>query len=109
MSQKTPVEVLSSPEGLIFVAELAEYVTIFARDAYRGRDGEPDVAKLQAANETMHAITAKLVGLARGSERFPNEAFLTSIRERAGTAFGADLDLAIARALEAVSKSAARG
>jgi hypothetical protein len=105
MPQKTPLEVLSTPDAMTFVAELAERVTIVARGAYAGDEG-PDVAKLKAANETMHAITAKLIGLSRGTERFPDEDFLRSIRERAGPSLGPELDWAISDALDAVTKSA---
>jgi hypothetical protein len=107
MPHKTPLEVLSTPDAMTFVAELAERVTIAARGAYDGDNG-PDLPRLKAANETMHAITAKLIGLSRGTERFPDEDFLRSIRERAGEAFGPDLEWAISEALRAVSRTAAK-
>jgi hypothetical protein len=105
MPKRTPIEVLSSPDAMLFVAELAERMTIVARAAYRGVD-EADVTKLMAANETLHAITAKLVGLSRGTECFPSEDFLNSTRERAGITLASDLEWAITGALEAVIQSA---
>ena len=106
MPQKTALEVLSTPDAMLFVAKLAEQMTIVARSAYRGVD-EPDIVKLKAANETMHAITAKLVGLCRGTERFPNEAFLEALKERAGASLGPDLEWAIKEALRTVSAPSA--
>jgi hypothetical protein len=107
MAPKTALEVLSSRDALVFVSELANRITIITRGAYRGAD-EPDVVKLKAANETLHALSAKLVGLSRGSERFPDAAFLESVQERAG-AFGADFDWALADALKATTKRSKQG
>jgi hypothetical protein len=92
---------------MLFVAELAERLTVVARSAYRGVD-EPDLAKLKAANETLHAVTAKLVGLSRGTERFPSDEFLRSLKERAGPTLGPDLEWAVKDALKAVAKTNAR-
>ena len=102
----TPVElqVLSGPNASMFLAELMNRITIITRTAYRGED-VPDVAKLQASNETLHAISAKLAGTHRGIDRYPGLTLMERIRERAGSAFGEDLEWAIRDALRAVSKA----
>lgn len=101
MAVEQELQVLSGPDAITFLAELASRVTMLARGAYRGVD-EPDADTLRAANETLHAISAKLVGLSRGTGRFENEGFLQSIRERAGPKFSSELEWAIIDALRSV-------
>ena len=102
MPSRTALEVLSSQDAIVFVAELANRITIIARSAYRGVD-QPDLDKLKAANEMHHAISAKIIGLSRGTARYPDTAFLESLQERAG-AFGADFNWALADALKATTR-----
>ena len=94
-------QVLSGPDAAVFLAELTGCLTIGARNAYLQVD-EVDVAKLRAANETLHAVSSKLIGVTRGIERFPSEAFLKSIRERAGSVFGEELEWALGESLRAI-------
>jgi hypothetical protein len=101
MTVEQELQVLAGPEAIIFLAELTNRITILARGAYRGAD-EPDLETLRATNETLHAISAKLIGLARGTGRFEDERFLQSIRERANSAFSSGLEWAIADALRSV-------
>jgi hypothetical protein len=96
------VRALSGPDAAIFLAELTLYLTIGARGAYRGVD-EIDAAKLRAANEILHAVSSKLIAVCKGVERFPSEAFLQSLREKAGSAFSEELDWAISQSLSVVS------
>jgi hypothetical protein len=105
MTSKPVLEVLFGPDAVIFLAELASRVTMMARSAYRGVD-EPDVAKLRAANETLHAIAGKLIAASRGVEVYPDEAFLQSIRETAGEDFRDELEWAIQDALDTVRSRA---
>jgi hypothetical protein len=107
MQREEAIKVLASKDAPVFVAELANRVTIIARGAYRGVE-EADLKKLKAANETLHVISAKLVGLSRGNERYPGASFLEAIEERAHEAFGADLDWAVADSLDAVKKHHAK-
>ena len=102
MDSKTELRVLSGPEAPAFLAELMNRITIIARGAYRGID-QADVAKLQASNEMLHAISAKLAGACKGEDRYPELTLMESIRERAGSAFGDEVEWAISDALRAVS------
>jgi hypothetical protein len=98
------LRILSGPEAATLLAELTNRVTIMARNAYRGRD-EPDAEMLRAANETIHAISAKLIGVTRGSSRYEDASFLRSIRERARPGLSEGLEWAIADALKTVEAS----
>jgi hypothetical protein len=105
MTTKPVLQILSGPEAIVFLAELASRVTMMARSAYRGVD-QPDVAKLKAANEALHAITGKLIATSRETDVYPDEAFVRSVREAAGEAFGAELEWAITDALNTVTSRA---
>jgi len=107
MRRDEALKVLAGKEASVFVAELANRLSVIARSAYRGAE-EVNVDKLMAANETLHVISAKLIGLSRGVERYPGPAFLDSIEERARGAFGAELDWAVDDALDAVRKRHAK-
>ena len=107
MTSKPILEVLSGPDAVVFLAELASRVTMIARSAYRGVD-EPDVAKLRAANEALHAITGKLIAASRGVDVYPDEDFLRVIHEIAGEAFRAELEWAIADAVHTVMSRTSR-
>jgi hypothetical protein len=108
------LQILSSRDAEIFLAELTNRVTIMARGAYP--DVDDDVRKLKAANETLHSISGKLVAAARGTP-YCDEAFLRVIREKAGDAFsrvgacgcGKDRDqqdIRIARVISAIRLTA---
>ena len=107
MATKQVLKTLSREDALVFVAELANRLTILARGAYRGVEN-PDVEKLQSANEALHVATAKLIGLARDTERYSNDAFMSAIEERAGDTFGSELSWAIAESLRAVGDRKAK-
>jgi hypothetical protein len=63
-------------QQLIFLAKLAQRLTIVGRDAYSGQGGIPDSEKLKSINEAQNRISSQQLKMLTNNERrYPDDVF----------------------------------